>query len=58
MEVAWNLKAWHGGGYTYRLAPADEPLTEANFQKMPLKFLGKKPVAVFEISQNCLILLN
>jgi hypothetical protein len=40
VEVAWNLKAWHGGGYTYRLAPADEPLTEANFQKMPLKFLG------------------
>lgn len=26
----------HGGGYTYRLAPADGPLTEAVFQKMPL----------------------
>jgi hypothetical protein len=40
VEVSWNLKAWHGGGYTYRLAPADAPLTEAAFQKMPLKFVG------------------
>lgn len=30
----------HGGGYTYRLAPADGPLTEEVFQKMPLKFVG------------------
>ena len=39
VEVAWTLKAWHGGGYTYRLAPADLPLTEENFNKMPLQFV-------------------
>eukprot|EP00729_Bicosta_minor_P017148 gene17149-26000_t len=26
VEVAWVQKAWHGGGYSYRLAPADGPL--------------------------------
>lgn len=40
VEVSWTLKAWHGGGYTYRIAPADEPLTEALFQKTPLDFVG------------------
>ena len=33
VEVAWTQKAWHGGGYQYRLAPASAPLTEATFQK-------------------------
>ena len=23
VEVAWTHKAWHGGGYQYRLCPAD-----------------------------------
>ena len=32
VEVAWTLQANHGGGYSYRLCPADEPLTEACFQ--------------------------
>lgn len=27
-----------GGGYSYRLCPANEPLTEACFQRTPLKF--------------------
>jgi len=40
VNVSWNLKAWHGGGYTYRLAPAGVPLTEALFQKVPLAFEG------------------
>jgi len=39
-EVAWTLKAWHGGGYSYRLAPADGELNEAAFQKIPLQFVG------------------
>ena len=30
--------ASHGGGYQFRLCPANEPLTEECFQKMPLKF--------------------
>ena len=29
------------GGYQWRIAKADEPLTEANFQKNPLPFAGK-----------------
>lgn len=40
LALSGNLKAWHGGGYNYRLAPADGPLTEAVFQKMPLAFVG------------------
>jgi hypothetical protein len=28
----------HGGGYSYRLCPADQPLTEECMQKMPLEF--------------------
>ena len=40
VDVSWALKAWHGGGYTYRLAPADGPLTEETFNKISLKFVG------------------
>ena len=40
VEVAWALRAWHGGGYTYRLCPAESPLTEECFQNMNLKFNG------------------
>lgn len=45
VEVAWALKAWHGGGYSYRLCPAqvdgyDVELNEECFQKMPLDFVG------------------
>ena len=29
-----------GGGYAYRLAPADAPLTEDTFRKQPLDFVG------------------
>ena len=38
VEMAWGIRYNHGGGYQYRLAPADGPLTEAAFQKLPLKF--------------------
>ena len=38
VEVAWGVRYNHGGGYSYRLCPANEPLTEACFQKTPLKF--------------------
>eukprot|EP00908_Phaeocystis_cordata_P005334 Transcript_15812.p2 GENE.Transcript_15812~~Transcript_15812.p2 ORF type:complete len:240 (-),score=76.31 Transcript_15812:614-1333(-) len=40
VEVGWTVMANHGGGYAYRLAPADAPLTEAAFQKLPLDFVG------------------
>ena len=40
VEVGWTVMANHGGGYAYRLAPADGPLTEAVFRKLPLDFVG------------------
>ena len=30
----------HGGGYVYSLCPANEPLTQACFQKLALPFVG------------------
>jgi len=39
-EVGWTVMANHGGGYAYRLAPADGPLTEETFQKISLDFVG------------------
>jgi hypothetical protein len=45
-EVIWQILANHGGGYQYRLCPADEPLTEACFQKHPLGF---NPLGSFSV---------
>ena len=41
-EVSWTIEANHGGGYQYRIAPADGPLTEESFGKIPLPFVGKQ----------------
>merc|ERR1712232_236203 len=40
IEVAWALKAWHGGGYSYRLCEVGNELNEDCFQKMHLNFTG------------------
>jgi hypothetical protein len=40
VEAGWTVSAHHGGGYAYRLAPANAPLTEETFRKMPLDFVG------------------
>lgn len=37
-EVIWQITANHGGGYQYRLCPADQALTEDCFRNMPLEF--------------------
>jgi len=42
VEVAWTHKAWHGGGYQYRLCSAHEHLTEECFQRHPLPFANGK----------------
>ena len=43
VEVSWTIEANHAGGYQYRLAPrTPAPLTEAEFQKTPLAFVGKQ----------------
>uniref|UniRef100_A0A7S2FV91 Chitin-binding type-4 domain-containing protein n=1 Tax=Haptolina brevifila TaxID=156173 RepID=A0A7S2FV91_9EUKA len=41
-EVSWTIEANHGGGYSYRLAPADGPLDEQTFGRIPLTFVGKQ----------------
>jgi len=40
-EVSWTVRTNHGGGYQYRMCPADQPLTEECFRKTPLPFVGK-----------------
>jgi hypothetical protein len=42
VEVSWNIMANHGGGYQYRLCPADSTLDEECFQKTPLDFVGNQ----------------
>merc|ERR1712166_1327030 len=37
-KTRWQLTANHGGGYIYRLCPADSPLTEECFQQTELKW--------------------
>ena len=41
-EVSWVIEANHGGGYQYRLAPANGPLNEETFGKLPLPFVGQQ----------------
>ena len=38
--LTWRALVCSGGGYSYRLAPASEPLTEASFNKLPLHAVG------------------
>eukprot|EP00930_Biecheleria_cincta_P023795 TRINITY_DN17121_c0_g1_i2.p1 TRINITY_DN17121_c0_g1~~TRINITY_DN17121_c0_g1_i2.p1 ORF type:complete len:385 (-),score=66.53 TRINITY_DN17121_c0_g1_i2:19-1173(-) len=40
VEVAWGIRYNHGGGYSYRLCPAKEELTEECFRKLQLNFTG------------------
>ena len=44
VEVSWGITANHGGGYQYRIAPANESLTEAAFQRTPLPFTGPSQI--------------
>ena len=43
VNVSWGIAANHGGGFAYRLCPADEPLTEACFRAHHLD-VGSKQV--------------
>ena len=40
-QVTWQVLNNHGGGYSYRLCPAAEPLTEACFRALSPPFLAK-----------------
>merc|ERR1712032_885143 len=44
VEVAWGVRYNHGGGYQYRLCPANEPITEECFQRHPLEFDRTKQI--------------
>ena len=39
VDVSWGMRYNHGGGYQYRLCPADSDITEECFQRMPLEFV-------------------
>lgn len=41
-EVAWRIKANHGGGYSYRLCRIEDGVSEACFQRTSLRFAGDK----------------
>ena len=41
-RIMMALYGTDGGGYSYRLAPAAGPLTEPEFQKIPLRFVGQQ----------------
>ena len=38
--ATWQVRNNHGGGYAYRLCPADSPLTEECFQNTTAPFVG------------------
>jgi len=41
VEVAWGINANHGGGYQYRLCPAQSELSQECFERTPLAFVGQ-----------------
>jgi len=47
-EVTWQVENNHGGGYSYRLCPANAPLTEACFQQHQLDFVKDQQGIVFK----------
>lgn len=46
-EVWWSIAANHGGGYSYRLCPQSQPLTEECFQKHVLNFAGEESWIIY-----------
>lgn len=47
VEVAWAITANHGGGYSYRLCPADGEVTEECFQSNQLQFAGNRQWLIY-----------
>jgi len=52
----WSIRANHGGGYSYRLCPASEPLTEECFQRHPLRFASR--VQQLELADGTRVTIN
>ena len=47
VQVSWQVRNNHGGGYAYRLCPASEPLSEACFQRRHLEIIPEKASLLF-----------
>jgi len=54
-DVMWQVRNNHGGGYSYRLCPASENLTEECFQRHPLDFVAEKAGLLFPDGSKQLI---
>lgn len=52
-HVKWSVRANHGGGYQYRLCPANETLNEECFQKAPMPFASN--IQVLELINGSVI---
>jgi hypothetical protein len=46
-EVVWQVRFNHGGGYAYRLCPAEAPTSESCFQSHHLEFVQSKQALLF-----------
>jgi len=54
-RVSWQVRNNHGGGYSYRLCPASEELSEDCFQRYPLDFVPEKAGLLFDDGSNMTI---
>jgi len=54
-EVQWQVRNNHGGGYSYRLCPAESPLTEECFKKHQLDFVPEKAALLFPDGTHMMI---
>ena len=54
-EVQWQVRNNHGGGYSYRLCPADSPLTEECFKKHQLDFVPDKAALLWPDGSHMMI---
>jgi len=54
-EVTWQVRNNHGGGYSYRLCPADVLLSEECFQDHPLDFVANRSGLLFADGSHQLI---
>ena len=54
-EVGFSITANHGGGYSYRLCPADSDLSEECFQAHTLSFTGNLSKVVDESGKTLAI---
>jgi len=52
VEVAWGIRANHGGGYSYRLCKRSDGLSEDCFQRIPLDFVGDEQFVQWGVNES------